>query len=523
MDSIIWAFRRTVWNIAETGLVLLLEILKKFQASEFRNQFYQSYFLRIEEEMFVVLTDTFHKPGFNLQVLVLPHLFSLVGSDTLTEPLWDISTVYYQYSNNEMFVREYTNKLLQKMLPNMTEAEVARFVRRLLESKSELSKFKHHMRDFLLLSKELQLGYTLTAHDCCLLFFPSLTQRTFSILKSTELGNSLRTKILQQRMLSALKSSSGMLKPNLKHVVQEAGESRLDLALTGYKDIVEFALITCPSEPLELSGGKDEIAVLWNIQDHRYASASNGSKAFCSTGSIIKLADGSPVWPHGFFRGVIILLKMCSVAHQGNRPMLKGTPDKVFAKKLSSAAEIKKVDEGSSDGKVKKWMLLFLVESLRMVSTESSSNKTSSESDDEGLSSEEEKPSKAPQKKEEIMAIEKHYEVPFKEQMEISKCTTKINLGIGDFVRFILGIKVFSNAIIDEDGNMGMAAVLNTLYNFKETDGCKVDIQWVPSKVNAAADYASRLAARSMRDVAGVQERLEKIKNEVYLIIPSSW
>lgn len=31
MDSIIWAFRHTERNIAETGLNLLLEMLKKFQ------------------------------------------------------------------------------------------------------------------------------------------------------------------------------------------------------------------------------------------------------------------------------------------------------------------------------------------------------------------------------------------------------------------------------------------------------------------------------------------------------------
>lgn len=48
------------------------------QASEFCNQFYRTYFLTIETEIFAVLTDTFHKPGFKLHVLVLQHLFCLV-------------------------------------------------------------------------------------------------------------------------------------------------------------------------------------------------------------------------------------------------------------------------------------------------------------------------------------------------------------------------------------------------------------------------------------------------------------
>ncbi|XP_059667384.1 protein EXPORTIN 1A isoform X2 [Cornus florida] len=154
MDSIIWAFRHTERNIAETGLNLLLEMLKNFQASEFCNQFYRTYFVTIEQEIFAVLTDTFHKPGFKLHVLVLQHLFCLAESGSLTEPLWDASTVTYQYPNNATFVREYTIKLLSSSFPNMTAVEVTQFVNGLFESRNDLSTFKNHIRDFLVQSKE---------------------------------------------------------------------------------------------------------------------------------------------------------------------------------------------------------------------------------------------------------------------------------------------------------------------------------------------------------------------------------
>ncbi|KAF5442385.1 hypothetical protein F2P56_035048 [Juglans regia] len=154
MDSIIWAFRHTERNIAETGLNLLLEMLKNFQNSEFCNQFYRTYFLSIEQEIFAVLTDTFHKPGFKLHVLVLQHLFCLVESGSLTEPLWDVATIPYQYPNNTVFVRENTIKLLSTSFPNMTAAEVTQFVNGLFESRNELSSFKNHIRDFLVQSKE---------------------------------------------------------------------------------------------------------------------------------------------------------------------------------------------------------------------------------------------------------------------------------------------------------------------------------------------------------------------------------
>jgi exportin-1 len=124
MDSVIWAFRHTERNIAETGLNLLLEMLKNFQKSDFCNKFYQTYFLQIEQEVFAVLTDTFHKPGFKLHVLVLQHLFSLVESGSLAEPLWDAATVPHPYSNNVAFVLEYTTKLLSSSFPNMTTTEV---------------------------------------------------------------------------------------------------------------------------------------------------------------------------------------------------------------------------------------------------------------------------------------------------------------------------------------------------------------------------------------------------------------
>ncbi|GFZ15975.1 exportin 1A [Actinidia rufa] len=146
MDSIIWAFRHTERNIAETGLNLLLEMLKNFQASEFCNRFYQTYFVTIEQEIFAVLTDSFHKPGFKLHVLA--------ESGLLTEPLWDVTTVTYPYPNNAMFVREYTIKLLGTSFPNMTATEVTQFVNGLFESRNDLSTFKNHIRDFLVQSKE---------------------------------------------------------------------------------------------------------------------------------------------------------------------------------------------------------------------------------------------------------------------------------------------------------------------------------------------------------------------------------
>ncbi|KAF6173092.1 hypothetical protein GIB67_004195 [Kingdonia uniflora] len=150
---IIWAFQHTESNIAETGLNLLLAMLKKFQASEFCNQFHQTYFLNIEQEIFAVLTYSFHKPGFKLHVLLLQHLFSLVNSGSLTEPLWDSSIVSQTYPDNVMFVRDYTITLLSTSFPNMSISAVTLFVNSLFESRNNSATFKEHIWDFLVQSK----------------------------------------------------------------------------------------------------------------------------------------------------------------------------------------------------------------------------------------------------------------------------------------------------------------------------------------------------------------------------------
>lgn len=80
--------------------------------------------MQIEQEIFAVLTDTFHKPGFKFHVLVLQQLFCLVESGPVTEPLWDATTAPPVYPNNAMFVRDFTIKLLSESFPNMTTMEV---------------------------------------------------------------------------------------------------------------------------------------------------------------------------------------------------------------------------------------------------------------------------------------------------------------------------------------------------------------------------------------------------------------
>ncbi|KDP33836.1 hypothetical protein JCGZ_07407 [Jatropha curcas] len=100
--------------------------------------------------------------------------------------------------------------------------------------------------------------------------------------------------------------------PN-RHAVLGANHSRPDLILTGHQDNAEFALAMCPTEPFVLSGGKDKSVVLWSIQDHITASATDpaSAKSPGSGGSIIKkvgdgndkAAESPSVGPRGIYQG----------------------------------------------------------------------------------------------------------------------------------------------------------------------------------------------------------------------------
>ena len=60
MDSIVWAFKHTMRNVAEIGLNVLLLLLQKFSVDQVGTQFFQTYFIDLMQHMFSVVTDSSH-------------------------------------------------------------------------------------------------------------------------------------------------------------------------------------------------------------------------------------------------------------------------------------------------------------------------------------------------------------------------------------------------------------------------------------------------------------------------------
>lgn len=64
LDSIIWAFKHTMRNVADIGLEILYELLQNIAKEETAAQsFYSTYFTDILQHIFSVVTDSSHTAG----------------------------------------------------------------------------------------------------------------------------------------------------------------------------------------------------------------------------------------------------------------------------------------------------------------------------------------------------------------------------------------------------------------------------------------------------------------------------
>ncbi|KAG0292482.1 Karyopherin transporter, partial [Dissophora globulifera] len=152
MDSVVWAFKHTMRDIADQGLTICLEIINNFAKSDpaIANQFYQAYLLNLLNDIFFVLTDNNHKSGFKLQSQVLARMFYLVESGAVQAPLFTPAQVSDPAMTNDKFLKEYMMNLLQNAFPHLQSSQIRTFTLALFETNRDANRFKLHLRDFLI-------------------------------------------------------------------------------------------------------------------------------------------------------------------------------------------------------------------------------------------------------------------------------------------------------------------------------------------------------------------------------------
>lgn len=166
VDSVVWAFKHTERNIAETGLEILLELLQNVGRTPAVAQgFYQQYLLSLIQDILAVMTDMLHKSCFKLHATLLRLMFHLTQMNQVVVQLWNDQQAAAAAAagrpippgpeGNKQFLADYViNMLLTSFPNNLNRAQVIGFVGGLFDVSMDLPSFKQHLRDFLISIKE---------------------------------------------------------------------------------------------------------------------------------------------------------------------------------------------------------------------------------------------------------------------------------------------------------------------------------------------------------------------------------
>ncbi len=119
LDSIIWAFKHTMRDVAEIGLEILLKLLQNIREHDEAAQgFYQAYYIEIMQHVFAVVTDTSHISGLTHHSQILAHMFALLESNKINVPL---GPQVQHPSQNIEFVQQHVFNLMKNAYPHLQE------------------------------------------------------------------------------------------------------------------------------------------------------------------------------------------------------------------------------------------------------------------------------------------------------------------------------------------------------------------------------------------------------------------
>lgn len=148
LDSIIWAFKHTMRNVADTGLQILLKLLQNIEQHESAApSFYLTYLTDILQHVFSVVTDTSHTASLSMHATILAYIFSLVETGRVNCQLGPTP-------DNVLYIKEFTASLLRSAFPHLTDNQIKIMVQGMFNLDHDIPAFKEHLRDFLVQIRE---------------------------------------------------------------------------------------------------------------------------------------------------------------------------------------------------------------------------------------------------------------------------------------------------------------------------------------------------------------------------------
>ena len=130
LDSVIWAFKHTMRNVADTGLNILFQLLQNVagQENQASQSFYQTYYTDILQHMFSVVTDTSHTAGLTMHATILAYMLTLVETNKVTVSLNPQTPTLAAGATaaqvNITYVQDFVANLLRTAFPHLTDNQV---------------------------------------------------------------------------------------------------------------------------------------------------------------------------------------------------------------------------------------------------------------------------------------------------------------------------------------------------------------------------------------------------------------
>lgn len=149
LNAIIWAIRHNQPQMYETGLETLLILIKNINKIKVANNiniadiFYKSFYFDLIQEILCVLTDSFHKSGFKLQVEIFQLLIQVVELGQISENTFDSNT------NNKNYTMNVLLNLITNAFSHLNKVQIEAFSIALFNNSYNYHEFKVLIRDFL--------------------------------------------------------------------------------------------------------------------------------------------------------------------------------------------------------------------------------------------------------------------------------------------------------------------------------------------------------------------------------------
>lgn len=149
LNAIIWAIRHNQPLMYEIGLETLLTLIKNVNMIKIANNiniadpFYKTYYFQLIQEILCVLTDSFHKSGFKLQVEIFQSLIQVVEFGQITEEAFE------QGNSNKQSALNMLLNLISNAFQHLNKIQIETFCLALFNKCYDYHSFKLLIRDFL--------------------------------------------------------------------------------------------------------------------------------------------------------------------------------------------------------------------------------------------------------------------------------------------------------------------------------------------------------------------------------------